>query len=421
MRWLGSACYFAQSPKRRIQSIRTSLRYMHAIRQPFKIVGHAFKIERRIDLRSDVPLRSWLKRAVHWVVRQAGAPDGPVEAPHHPSKRRVDLIPGDLSVDIYSHDVQAGTGPLACWSYVSSGLQKFGHPEVVFSLVKTRGEAVAPELPLKLIRTIHRSAQGGTILHAGAVHRFPNGEFFGRHIVYIAAQPLPGVEIPNAAICAVLVTDDESRASTLFGATRVIARLGAAAGYYPCPPWSDRSRPGIPFDDVRRASILMNVGPLPGMRSGCSVCQTKEGVVLSVDDESRKHLEGLINGTPDAFAFALQTAIDPFADGCFVWFSGQTQPVAISPPGSTGQRICGAFLLITTGQDENTVRQAEDGFAIILTAASWRAMKIAVAKGESTRIDAAGMPLLIEFTGPRGAIEASQLSIRQGPSPRIVH
>jgi hypothetical protein len=346
-----------------------------------------------------MPKDSWWKRALGRTTRRDAAATGSTDAPHRPAgTTHVDLIPGHLSSDIYSHEVRTNTGPLACWSYVSHGLQQFRQPEIVFTLLRKPRETIAPEEPLKLFRTIHKLSHAGQVVKAGGVTQFGDDGFFGRHLVYIAAQQMPDVAIPIDAICAVLVTRDELQAVLEFGTTRVMALLGNAARYYPCPPWSDRSRPGIPFAAVRQATALTRVAPL--LRPGCSIYQANGAVVLFLNEASRSRLAAQIEIMPDEVAFGLLTEIDDAADGCLFWQPGQTAPEAISPHGSTGQRICGCFLLFATGQKEDEIRQVEDGFAAILTSSSWRTVKDAIKRAESIRILPAkpsGFPFVVEF------------------------
>jgi hypothetical protein len=93
---------------------------------------------------------------------------------------------------------------------------------------------------------------------------------------------------------------------------------------------------------------------------------------------------------PRDTAFALLTEFDPSADGCFVWESGQSGPVAITPDGSTGKRICGCFLTFAVGQAEDGALGLEDGFAAILTPQSWQAIRDAVSREERKRIPPTG-------------------------------
>jgi hypothetical protein len=113
------------------------------------------------------------------------------------------------------------------------------------TLKREPGEAPEsfPEEPIDLIRMIIPFAKNGSVAMPGTTTECgPTGKFLRGHVMYIEAQPLPGVNSPASALAAVLITNDELRTLKEYGATRVMSRLGRAAAYYPCPPWSDRAR-----------------------------------------------------------------------------------------------------------------------------------------------------------------------------------
>jgi hypothetical protein len=278
-------------------------------------------------------------------------------------------------------------------------LQRFGQPEIVFTLARTRGETLAPPQPIQLFRIIHDFARAGQIVGAGGVTQFGDDKFFGRHLTYIPAQRLPGIAIPSAAICAILVTADEVLAVGQFGSARVTARLGNAARYYPCPPWSDRSRPGIAFAATRRESMLARLETILRPGRGCGIHQADGEIVLRLGESARAALATQLERTPDGKTFGVLTEIEPDADACLVWQPGQSAMAAIAPPGSTGRHICGCMLLIAIGMQEDSVHQTEDGFGVVLTDASWRAVKDAIDRGERLRIAANGMPFVVDCIG----------------------
>src|SRR5262245_1508739 len=143
---------------------------------------------------------------------------------------RVDVIPEKLSMRVEAHEIPSRHGPMACWSYVSDGLTALGQTEIVFTLRQDPAESsdTAPDDPLQLFATVHRLAESGQLVEAGGVTEFGEQRFFDHHLLYVPAQPLPGVALPAPCLSALLVTDDELRAVRMFGPARVLARMGQA-------------------------------------------------------------------------------------------------------------------------------------------------------------------------------------------------
>lgn len=331
----------------------------------------------------------WWKRALGWSAEQ---PQPPAAAP---ARQRIIVIPGQLAVTIHSHEVQSQAGAVPCWTYVTEGLSKHRQAEMVFTLVRRSGDAGFPQEPLQFFQTIDHVARAGNFVTAGGFTQFGARKFLGRNVAYIPAQPLPGVEIPPFAIGAILVTDEEVTALQELGVTRLMSRLGKLARYYPCPPWSDPQRPGLEFS--KQPTALAQVARM--RPPGCHVYQTGERVVLALAKGTGDQAASCLATLPAKAAVALLTELDERADGCLVWEPGQTEREAISPPGSTGQRICGCFLMLVSGQAEEKVTILEDGFAALLTTASWQALLNALRKEQGLLITTpvGGLPLSIQW------------------------
>ena len=83
------------------------------------------------------------------------------------------------------------------------------------------------------------------------------------------------------------------------------------------------------------------------------------------------------------------TAPDPRADGWLVWSPGQTEPTAITPPGSRGERLTCGFLMLVGEQATDELRLHEDGVAAMLRAPTWHAIREAMRTGGSVDVTAA--------------------------------
>ena len=304
---------------------------------------------------------------------------------------QVDLVPGELAAHVYFHEIGSSTGAIRCWSYITSGLLTHRQKELIFTLRCAPDEpaTIFPDDPLHLFSFFHQLAQNGQLVDAGGVTQFGDQNFLGRHLAYIHPQPLEGVPVPNRAIVAILVTEDEVSAVQEFGISRLMSRLGHAASHYPCPPWSDRSRPGLSFERARQESVLARVARFhaPGVR----IVREDQRVILRVGLEARQSLQKRLKQVPKNASVALLTEIDPTANACLYWEPDQPGgPAAITPPGSDGSRLCGCFALFVPAQKEDEVRLFEDGMSLLLTSRSWKAVQKALMKGRAHTLATSG-------------------------------
>jgi hypothetical protein len=302
----------------------------------------------------------------------------------------IELIPGKLTAKVYLHEIPTqgptSDGAVSCWSYVTSGLWAHKQKEVIFTLRRGRQEADDgfPRDPLHLFTDIYHWAQQGRLVDAGDVSQFSGKGLFGRHLLYIRPQPLQDVTVPDRAITALLVTEDEVIAVQEFGISRVVARLGQVSQYYPCPSWSDRLRPGLSFERTRQESLLARVARIhaPGVRA----CKEGKQIIVRFAPRAGEQLQQNLTQVPAHTPFALLTDLDPKANGCFVWEPGQAGATAITPPNSDGSRLSGCFVVFIPEATENGGRLLEDGFALMLTSSSWTALRQALLRGETIAI-----------------------------------
>jgi len=292
----------------------------------------------------------------------------------------VEIIPGELSARVYLHEIRATGGPIPCWSYVSDGLRAHQHREVVFTLRRARDEADAafPEDPLQLFGTLYRLAAQGQRVAVGGCTELGARRFFAHHLLYADAQPLDGVTLPPACLSALLINDDELRAVRTFGCTRVLARMGHAANHYPFPSWSERGRRGVALASTFEQSLLAKIAIRISGRIVVSLHSNR--VTLGIQRELHAKLQGAQPELPDAPTGFLALR-DPAANACLVWEPGQDEPSAISPAGSDGSRVAGAYAIVLGAQPHNGGKLFEDGFAIELTDASWAAFRRALLGG----------------------------------------
>ena len=46
----------------------------------------------------------------------------------------IELVPEELDLRVFRHQVDSLDGPVACWSYVTDGLRRHGQKDIVFTL-----------------------------------------------------------------------------------------------------------------------------------------------------------------------------------------------------------------------------------------------------------------------------------------------
>jgi hypothetical protein len=112
-------------------------------------------------------------------------------------------------------------------------------------------------------------------------------------------------------------------------------------------------------------------------------------------EEMRNHLDQIPMNKP----LVLLTKLDPSANACLVWEPGQSDPHAITPPNSSGTRMCGCFMLFVSEQSGDSGRIIEDGFAMKLTNESWATIRQAFKTREAVFIPATdkGMSFALEW------------------------
>ena len=303
---------------------------------------------------------------------------------------QLELLPGLLTARVHLHDIPSADGPVPCWSYVTHGFSAHQQKDLIFTLRRNPGEAAGdfPHDPLDCFVAIYRLAEQGRVVEAGVITEFAGPVFLGRKgVMYVRPEASQSVDRLQNVLGVILLSEEELAAARAFGPTRVMARLGDEAGYYPFPPWSDRARRGLPFASTLEQSILTHVRHRRWM-TGARVRRVGKRIVLRLLPRVREPLHEYLVSTPADQAVALLTEFDPGADGCLVWQPGQAGLHAITPQHSDGSRLGGCFILFVPQQSADEGRSVEDGFAMMFNDASWGALRRAVEAGESLAISA---------------------------------
>jgi hypothetical protein len=363
-----------------------------------------------------------------------------------------ELIPGKLAVRLYRHDIETFNGIVPCWSYVSDGLWAHGQKEMIFTLRRSQPDELAtlpdtstPFFPdvhqyiVAFFQEVYRFAQQGQLVYEGDCSWFGSPGFFGNSewaaFVYIHPQQMAGIEVSFPLLAAILLTAEEFEVYRNFGVTRIMSHLGRAYVYYPCPSWSERSRSSVVSMEAMQESILRRMpllsvrgggvrayqearpnsiqkSPEPGRYLQQQIVQWSSNtthITLQVSPQASEELRRQLAQYPPDAVVAVLTELDPTANACLVWRSGQPNAFAITPPNSDGSRLGGCFIAFVPQQASDKGQILEDGFIILLTDASWMAIREAIASGHPIFVpatnDGASFSLLVDSQTDQNPID----------------
>ncbi len=307
--------------------------------------------------------------------------------------------PGGLRMLTMRHTLQVQGQSFACRSYLTQGLAAQGQQEMVFTVRENTGveDKALHQKMASLFSRFRQLAEQKRTVDVGDVTVFGEQRLFpGTHVLYGRAVPIAGLPVPPKALSLLLITDRELELVQHCGPARVMALLGKAYSHYPCPSWSDLHRRELPVAALLEHSVL----PRVSFSRVWSVRVVKQDtdIVLRAAPGQHEQFRQLFEQLPDKTQpFALHTGIDDTANGCLTWEPGQTGPVAITPPGSRGDRISGCFLLVLPGMEQEEARLHEDGFIWSLSEASSKALWTALCEGQGLALLVGGTRLRVEW------------------------
>lgn len=359
----------------------------------------------------------------------------PLVLPH-----RFELVPGDLFVTVFAHEINSRAGLLPCWSYVSKGMEEHGQREIVFTLRRPPKKA-GQELPrdlFEVFKAIHAFAEEGRLVPPGGFTVWnPEITFLGRTgrwgLLYQPAEALKGVEIPRRALAAVLIRDDETDIVQLGLFYRIATSLGAVNRYYPFTPWSDPDRRAVVTREQLGRSVLSKVITMriPGIKvripsrvEGPSSVPwgrwedfktTFQGTFsLRIGSEAlpllRSNLKTLGEGRP----VALLTDPDLAGSCRLYWESGSGRTIGIMPQTGPGRWTTGGFIILCHGEglaDRGSI--IEDGFGMVLCPDSWKKLESSIERGVPLTIPgiAGSLSLDVEYLPSNVALNCHETGI----------
>jgi hypothetical protein len=319
-----------------------------------------------------------------------------------------DVIPGDLSIMFYSHEIETGNKRIPCFSYVTNGLERHGQHEIVFTLRREGdGKSLHPDV-LEIFKTIHSRAEKGQPINAyDGFALDPGASFLGRKgnwgFIFVPAEFFSGVEVPFEALAVILVKGDETALLRKKLSYRIMSMLGAEYRYYPCPRWSDPDRkPVVSAKDLEKsimAKVDWNFAPGLTVRMSSGTGQDKE-IVLRIEMSGLPKINSLLENplAPDFVVLSLLTHPDPEATMRLTWLPGSRNTGIINAV--PGPWVTGGFLLLMSKEGiEERGGQVEDGFVLSLSPASWSKLRASVAAADPATIPLAekGLNLRVEF------------------------
>ena len=324
---------------------------------------------------------------------------------------REEVVPGKLSVTVYSHSLVMPDGALHFWTYVSEGLWPLGQREIRFSIKREPGDAEGAfdrEL-FKLYGLIYELAQQGQLVDVHGRSLLGGPPLLGRDdfhcIIYAPPQPVEGITANAPFLTAVIVTNEEEAVGGQAGYARILARLGADARYYPTPFWTDRKRPSVARpgevdktlitrtsrQHLRGVSVrLERKGGLANLSKTKSFFIPGDRIVLRVLPRGQGDLKeaAAAKGNEDGLVMLLE--MDPRAGTGLFWYPGQTSASAITGHAAGSEHLTGNFLLLTGKNQENQASVTEDGFVLMFPKATWKRIREALLAGKEITIPGQG-------------------------------
>lgn len=307
--------------------------------------------------------------------------------------QREEVVPNELSVQIYLHKLPGGDSREA-WSFVTEGLSKVGQSEMVMTILKREDEKSSdfPGDPIAFFKVVHALAKQERLVHAGGFIELGAGkkgfiapQFIGA--IYLPAKPLEGVSLPEGALAVIPITSEELDAYDIGGASRVSGRLSSQDKFYPYPTWCDRGRKSVfsPEDIKTMKAEPINEAPTESLYSAGIIAEGTQ-LSLAVPSDARDSLVELFKKLPNDAPLRLNMGVDPRANAFLIWTSGAAQ--AVAPPKSDGSIMSGSYIELLPGVKKTEFARYGDGYVVMLTSDEWTKFKSAINEKKDLTITA---------------------------------
>jgi hypothetical protein len=292
-------------------------------------------------------------------------------------------VTDDVTVSIYTHEIDTFGGKVQAWTFVSHGLSASHQAELRLTVKREPDEKDQdyPRDVLDYYRHAADLAAKGQLVGVGDTAEMKVG-LLGRSdfrcLLYAPAQPFDDVPVEGPSLQALIVTCNEVSSADHFGYLRVMARLGQAQRWYPTTPWIDRKRAEVIGPHGDDGSVLVGKRLV---RTTVRARREGDKLVMLVLDDGTDEMKRMFKQAPHG-GLALALSYDPSADSYLVWSPGQKDAAAIASPNSKGARLGCNFLVIADGAAKDVGVLAEDGMVAQFTPASWKDVRNALEQGK---------------------------------------
>jgi len=209
-------------------------------------------------------------------------------------------------------------------------------------------------------------------------------------LLYVNAEIFAFLSNTKNKLLALFIGQEAFTATVAFGVTRVAAALGRINHFYPTPVWTLIKRDPGWMAKMNQKSPL---GMVPGINlpSACATL-SKQEILMEIKSVDLSEFLEDYSYLPENTPFYIKTHYSIQADGCLTW-SDDGVLEAITPHGSEGKKLTGAFISFIPFQEEDNIKLVEDGFFMSCTDQTYQ--KIVDALSNKTPLQ---LPLQGEFS-----------------------
>lgn len=298
-----------------------------------------------------------------------------------------ELIPNVLRANIMLNSFFMGQEELSCWTYVSNGLEKVGQKEIIVSIQKLPDDQIGdfPQAPLEFFKTVLDHALRKEFIDICSISDFGQSGFLSSTFpaaAYVRSQTMGDWFPPANSLSMVLLTAEELAASQLAGITRVFALLGKNTLHFPCPVWNKLNRESVVSSEMLAQMNESFIAQMPRILIRDSGISAEDRVISLQLPLSSRHYFTQLTELELQTPLMLLPDFDERSDAVLVYqMDKAASPLAISAPGTEGERIAGSFICFAPDQDSDHGMIVEDGFALSARRETWLELRNSLLNG----------------------------------------
>jgi hypothetical protein len=240
---------------------------------------------------------------------------------------------GDLEILIWHHTISGIVGEIDCWTYISQGMSMVGQPELVITLRRRPSE---PEHeysaePLEWFKMVYAWGTKHRIIDAYHTHEAYSKHWLGSKNLETVTHGIP-IDLPGFAVGGlpknrlhgIALTAEEATIAKAFGYTRVVGHYGISVRWFPYCPWIDRDREDCISMEQMKNGLRGREVPVRKIRA-LSVRWEGNHIILTIPLGREREVQAAIGRTEPNEVWGFDSCLDPDADSCFYWESGQRE------------------------------------------------------------------------------------------------